>query len=73
MAGMINLSIQLWKSRRPLPLLSRMRCGAQWLNAIIKSLVCKGGNCKTCLKQPLKNKKKRPKIGFQDHLLLNAG
>ena len=44
MAGMINLSIQLCCGNPdcPLALLLRMMCGAQWLNAIIKFLVCKG-------------------------------
>ena len=61
MAEMINLPIQLCcgNSDCPLLLLSRMRCEAQWLNAIIKFLVCKGGNLYIHtvkpVKQPLKN------------------
>ena len=39
-------------------------------NMVLKSTVKKYIYSKTCVKRPLS---KRPKIGFQDQLLLNAG
>ena len=76
MAGMINYAVE---SQTPFTTTFKNEVWSTVAQCyIIKFLVCKGGNLNNHTVKPVLNshskiKKRRPKIGFQDHLLLNAG